>query len=69
MHCVNGKGRLRITLWWLLKPPRLSRRRRRSDLVKKLISGAQLADDLLGAVVIAFHGASPDKVWPIGKLP
>ena len=37
-------------------------------LVKKLISRSQLADDLLGAVAFAFHGASPGQVWPIGKL-
>jgi hypothetical protein len=37
-------------------------------LVKKLISRSQLADDLFGAVALAFHGASPGQVWPIGKL-
>ena len=37
-------------------------------LVKKLISRSQLADDLLGAVAFAFHGASPGQVWPVGKL-
>jgi hypothetical protein len=37
-------------------------------LVEELLSGAQLADDLLGGVTLAFHGASPGQVWPLGKL-
>ena len=37
-------------------------------LVEELLSGAQLADDLLGCVALAFHGASPGQVWPFGKL-
>jgi len=37
-------------------------------LVEELLSGAQLADDLLGCVALAFHGASPGQVWPLGKL-
>jgi hypothetical protein len=37
-------------------------------LVQKLLSGPQLADDLLGAVVFDFHGASPGQFWPVGKL-
>jgi hypothetical protein len=32
------------------------------------LSGAQLADDLLWSVALAFHGASPGQVWPGGKL-
>jgi hypothetical protein len=38
------------------------------SLVKKLLSSAQLADDLLGAVAFAFHGASPGQVWLVRKL-
>jgi hypothetical protein len=34
----------------------------------ELLSGTQLADDLLGSVAFAFHGASPGQVWPAGKL-
>jgi hypothetical protein len=37
-------------------------------LVEELLSGPQLADDLLGVVALAFHGASPGQVWPAGKL-
>jgi hypothetical protein len=37
-------------------------------LVEQLFGIAQLADDLLGVVAFAFHGAFPDQVWPIGKL-
>ena len=37
-------------------------------LVEQLLGTAQLADDLLGVVAFAFHGASPGQVWPIGKL-
>ena len=37
-------------------------------LVEELLSGAQLADDLLGSVALAFHGASPGQVWPVGRL-
>ena len=37
-------------------------------LVQKLLSGPQLADDLLGAVVFDFHGASPGQFLPVGKL-
>jgi hypothetical protein len=37
-------------------------------LVEQLLGTAQLADDLLGIVAFAFHGASPGQVWPIGKL-
>ena len=37
-------------------------------LVEELLSSAQLADDLLGSVTLAFHGASPGQVWPAGKL-
>ena len=32
------------------------------------LGAVQLADDLLGVVAFAFHGASPGQVWPIGKL-
>ena len=35
--------------------------------VEELLSDAQLADDLLGRVVIAFHGASPGQGWPVGS--
>ena len=31
-------------------------------------SCSQLADDLLGAVAFAFHGAFPSQLWPIGML-
>jgi hypothetical protein len=37
-------------------------------LVEQLLGTAQLADDLLGVVAFAFHGASPGQVWPVGKL-
>jgi len=37
-------------------------------LVEQLHGTAQLADDLLGVVAFAFHGAFPGQVWPIGKL-
>ncbi len=37
-------------------------------LIEQLLSGAQLANDLLGSVTLAFHGASPGQVWPAGKL-
>ena len=37
-------------------------------LIEELLSGAQLADDLLGSVALGFHGASPGQVWPVGKL-
>ena len=37
-------------------------------LAQKLLSGAQLADDLLWAVAFDFHGASPCQVWLVGKL-
>jgi len=37
-------------------------------LVKQLFRGAQLAEQLLGVVAFAFHGASPGQVWPAGKL-
>jgi hypothetical protein len=37
-------------------------------LVVELLSGVKLADDLLGCVALAFHGASPGQVWPAGKL-
>jgi hypothetical protein len=37
-------------------------------LVEQLLSGAQLADDLLGGVALALHGASPGQDWPVGKL-
>lgn len=30
-----------------------------------LLSGAQLADDLLGSVELAFHGAFPGQFWPV----
>ena len=38
------------------------------SLVEQLLGTAQLADDLLGVVAFAFHGASPGQVWPVGKL-
>jgi hypothetical protein len=38
------------------------------SLFKKELSGAELADDLLGAVAFAFNGASRGQVWPLGKL-
>ena len=38
------------------------------SLVEQLLGAPQLADDLLGAVAFAFHGASPGQVWPVGKL-
>ena len=37
-------------------------------LVQKLLSGAQLADDLLCAVAFDFHGAYACQVWLVGKL-
>jgi hypothetical protein len=37
-------------------------------LIEELLSGAQPSDDLLGSVTLAFHGASPRQVWPVGKL-
>jgi len=37
-------------------------------LIEELLSGAQLADYLPGSVALAFHGASPGQVWPVGKL-
>ena len=37
-------------------------------LVEQLLGTAQLADDLLGVVAFAFHGASPGQLLPIGKL-
>lgn len=37
-------------------------------LVEELLSSAQLTDDLLGVVTLAFHRASPRPVWPAGKL-
>ena len=45
-------------------------------LAQKLLSGAQLADDLYscgeafgyGVVTFDFHGASPCQVWLVGKL-
>ena len=37
-------------------------------LIEELHSGAQSGDDLLGSVALAFHGASPGQVWPVGKL-
>ena len=44
--------------------------------VEQLLGAAQLADDLYsfgeafgyGGVTLAFHGASPGQVWPVGKL-
>jgi hypothetical protein len=38
------------------------------DLIEELPSGAQLKDDLLVNVALAFHGAPPGQVWPGGKL-
>jgi hypothetical protein len=43
----------------------------RSDglaLAQKLLSGAQLADDLLAVVTFDFHGASPCQVRLVRKL-
>lgn len=37
-------------------------------LAKQLLSSAQPADDLLGVVASAFHGAAPGQVWSVGKL-
>ena len=37
-------------------------------LVKQLLHGVGLANDLFGSVAFALHGASPGKVWPKGKL-
>lgn len=37
-------------------------------LVEALLSGVQLANDLLGGVALALHGGSPGQVWPVGKL-
>ena len=37
-------------------------------LVQSLVCRPQLADDLLGGVALAFHGAYPGQVWPVGKL-
>ncbi len=37
-------------------------------LIEELLSGAQLADDVLGCVALAFHGASTGQIWPLGKL-
>jgi hypothetical protein len=37
-------------------------------LAQKLLSGAQLADNMLRAVAFDFHGASPCQVWLVGKL-
>jgi len=36
-------------------------------LVEELLSGTQLADDLLRSVALTFHGASPGQVWPLGS--
>jgi len=38
------------------------------SLVQELVCRPQLADDLLGVVAFALHGASPGQVWPVGKL-
>jgi len=38
-------------------------------LVEELLSGTQLADDLLVGVAFAFHAASPGQVWLAVKLP
>ena len=38
------------------------------SLMEQLINSSLFTDDLLGAVALAFHGASPGQVWPIGKL-
>jgi len=35
-------------------------------LIEELLSSAQLADDLLGSMALAFHGAAPGQVWPVG---
>jgi hypothetical protein len=37
-------------------------------LVEVLLIDAQLADDLLECVALAFHGASSGQVWPFGEL-
>ena len=37
-------------------------------LVEELLSSPQFANDLLGVVAFAFHGASPGQVWAVGKL-
>ena len=36
-------------------------------MVKQLIRGVELADDLLWVVALDFHGASPGQVWPVGN--
>ena len=35
------------------------------DLGDQLLSGLELADDLLGCVADAFHGEVPGPVWPV----
>ena len=37
-------------------------------LVEYLLRSAQLVDDLLGVVALAFRGASPGQVWRVGTL-
>ncbi len=72
-----GSARLRLHSHVQMLPAVVNRRRNFQGstglsndlvLVQKLLSGQQLADDLLEAVVFDFHGASPGQFWPVGKL-
>jgi hypothetical protein len=72
-----GSARLRLHSPVQMLPAVVSRRRNFQGstelsndlaLVQKLLSGQQLADDLLEAVVFDFHGASPGQFLPVGKL-
>jgi hypothetical protein len=38
------------------------------DLVEELLSGAQLGEDLIRRVALAFHWAGPGKIRPVGKF-
>jgi hypothetical protein len=72
-----GSARLRLHPAVQLLPAVISRGRHLKGtadighalaLIEELLSGAQLADDLLGSVALAFYEASPGQAWPIGKL-
>ncbi len=71
-----GSARLRLHPAVELLPTVISRSRYLSAadisdglaLGEELISGTQLANDLLGRVAFAFHRASPGQVWQAGKF-
>jgi hypothetical protein len=37
-------------------------------LVKELLIGVQLAENLIGGAALEFDGTSPGQVWPVGRL-